>query len=64
MRPQSNVKSVILLKDFYTKKPTDSMAKLWKRNKGMDKVTSEIHEIIYMYRFTGGMSVHFLRTFI
>ena len=40
------------------------MAKLWKRNKGMDKVTSEIHEIFYVHRFTGGVSVHFLHTFI
>ena len=40
------------------------MAKLWKRNKGMDKGTSEIHEIIYVHRFTGGVSVHFLHTFI
>ena len=64
MRPSIYVKSGILLKDFYTKRPTDSMAKLWKRNKGMDKGTSEIQEIIYVHRFTGSVSVHFLHTFI
>ena len=58
------LKVAFLLKDFYTKRPTDSMAKLWKRKKGIVKGTSEIQEITYVHRFTGHVSVHFLHTFI
>ena len=40
------------------------MAKLWERNKEMDKGTSEIQQIIYLHGFTGRVSAHFLHIFI
>ena len=47
-------------KRFNTYRTTDSVAKLWERNNGIDKGTPEIQQVIYVQRFTGRVSAHFL----
>ena len=34
---------------------------MWERSNGKDKETSEIQQVIYVYRFTGRVSAHFLQ---